>query len=181
MIIAIVYMIFFIAFTFNGDRVSRLPKGTLLTIELERRSASSYKVYGINDYKHIGGFPRCLMLKRIIPIVGLMRQTQTTSFGDGTVVAGDNLCITLPDGNVTTYRMDQKSSTILMQAVQNAYAENSEVSTMDFDGVNVILKENMKKHAADESATHYPFSMGELLVVSSFDKFLTVITFVPGN
>ena len=181
-IIAIVYMIIFIAFTFNSDRVSRLPKGTLVEIELEKRTASSYRVQGINDYKHIGGFPRCLMMKRIIPIVGLMRQTQTTPFGDGTVVAGDNLCITLPDGgNVTTYRMDQKSSQILMQAVQNAYANNQEVSTMDFDGVNVILKANQKKHARDEAATHYPFSMGELLVVSEYGKYMTVLTFVPGN
>ncbi len=91
-LIAIIYLIIF---AIESMRCIRFEKGSFVKMKIETNGKNKGKVTRVQSIKHMGGFPRNLMLGRLVPIIGLKHRTQQTSF-EGNHVDAEKYAMTLP-------------------------------------------------------------------------------------
>ncbi len=91
-LIAIIYLVIF---AYESFRCTRFEKGSFVKMKIETSGRNKGKVARVQSIKHMGGFPRCLLLGRLVPIVGLKRRVQETSF-EGNRVDAEKYAMTLP-------------------------------------------------------------------------------------
>ncbi len=91
-LIAIIYLAIF---AYESFRCTRFEKGSFVKMKIETSGRNKGKVARVQSIKHMGGFPRCLILGRLVPIVGLKRRVQETSF-EGNRVDAEKYAMTLP-------------------------------------------------------------------------------------
>jgi hypothetical protein len=175
-ILAIVYMIIFAVVTFKCVRFS---KGTFVKMRLKPTGRNRGNAANL-QLTHVGGFPRCLLFKRLIPIVGLRPMVQEM-FLDGNRVDAEKRAMNIRQTpkkllHVSTDGVSQDNMREIRKRVQDAYRSNQlSVSLPSAKALLYWEPESIDIETRDTAQ----FSSDSFIVLRESDTAISVIFYVP--
>ncbi len=177
-LIAIIYLIIF---AIESLRCIRFEKGSFVKMKIETQGKSKGKVARVQSIKHVGGFPKNLMLGRLVPIIGLKRRTQETSF-EGNRVDAEKYAMTLPASVKMQIRPQSDEKTVsCMNEIRTKVREAHRTGSVSIAKISEAHAQLFWESESLDIKTIKTAQLksGIFIVSKESDDFIEVIFYVP--